>query len=275
MSGERLTADVEVRSPAAVLDAPLDAVAVELRVVRDEVAGRDHACRPQPRRERQHRLGGDVREREVGLGQLVLDAGRPGGRRSRRRCRPRSARSPRPPAGRSRTPAPGRSRASLPRSRARRSRSRRRARCPAPRPRAARDRAASSDARRCRRRGPDRSRPRSRRRPAPPTAGRSRGCRPGRACGTAASDPPSPPRRRRTAAPPNACQIRSSPAAFVYAAISSPVVPSISSKPSGKSSSMTARACSAARRGTVTETRLSRAQRSALLSFSKKPSSRR
>ena len=61
--------------------------------------------------------------------------------------------SPRPPAGRSRTQQ-GRSRASRPRSRARRSRSRCRARCPAPRPRAARDRAASSDARRCRRRGP-------------------------------------------------------------------------------------------------------------------------
>ena len=51
---------------------------------------------------------------------------------------------------------------------------------------------------------------------------------------------------------------------------------SISSKPSGKSSSMTARACSARAAGTVTETRLSRrGQRRALLSFSKKPSSRR
>ena len=39
---KRLTAYVEVRSPAAVLDPPLDAVAVELGVVRDEVAGRDH-----------------------------------------------------------------------------------------------------------------------------------------------------------------------------------------------------------------------------------------
>ena len=61
-----------------------------------------------------------------------------------------------------------------------------------------------------------------------------------------------------TAAPPNACQIRSSPAAFVYAAISSPPTPSISSKPSGKSSSITARACSARAAGTVTETRLRR-----------------
>ena len=57
------------------------------------------------------------------------------------------------------------------------------------------------------------------------------------------------------AAPPNACQIRSSPAAFVYAASSSPPSPAISSKPSGKSSIITARACSARASGTVTETR--------------------
>ena len=221
---ENLLTHVQVRSPAAVLDAALDPVALELRVVRDQVTGRDHPRRPGPAtrarappRRRCSRARGRSRAAR-------RRAGRPAERRSRHRCPPRSARSPRPPAGRSRTPAPGRSRASLPRSRGRRSHSRRRARCPAPRPRAARDRAASSGVRRCRRRGPDRSRPRSRRRRAPPRAGRSRAGRPGPACGTAASGPPSPPRPRRTAAPPNACQIRSSPAAFVYAAISSPLV---------------------------------------------------
>ena len=78
------------------------------------------------------------------------------------------------------------------------------------------------------------------------------------------------------AAPPNACQIRSSPAAFVYAASSSaPPSPPISSNPSGKSSSMTARASSARASGTVIETRAQQRQRIAFLSFSKKPSSRR
>ena len=75
-------------------------------------------------------VGGDVREREVRPRQVVLaqigllDVDR------RRRCRRRSARSPRPPGDRSRMPARARSRASRPRSRGRRSRSRRRARSP-------------------------------------------------------------------------------------------------------------------------------------------------
>ena len=48
--GKRLTAYVEVRSPAAVLDPPLDAIAVELGVVRDEVADviTRCACRREP-----------------------------------------------------------------------------------------------------------------------------------------------------------------------------------------------------------------------------------
>jgi len=56
-------------------------------------------------------------------------------------------------------------------------------------------------------------------------------------------------------APLNAAQIRSSPPAFEYAASSIPKSVSTSSNPSGKSSSISARACSARSRATVTETR--------------------
>ena len=57
------------------------------------------------------RLGRDVREREVRLRNRVrAEVGEPDLDR-RRRCRPRSARRPRPPAGRSRRDAPARSRA--------------------------------------------------------------------------------------------------------------------------------------------------------------------
>ena len=194
---ENLLADVQVGRPAAVLDAPLAPVAVELRVVGDEVAGRDRprrlaaAARARaPRRRRCSRARGRIR------------AGRPradrlAGRRSRRRCRRRSARVASTACGsKSNASDRARSRASPPRSRGRRSRSRRRARCPAPRLPAAPGRAASSDGRRCRRRGPDRSRRRSPRRRAPPTAGRSRASRREPACGTAASGLPSRPRRR-------------------------------------------------------------------------------
>ena len=194
---ENLLTHVQIRRPAARLDAALAAVALELGLVRDEVAGRDRPGGTEPRPERDDRVGGDVRQRQLGLGQLVLaqvgltdlDGDTVVGR---------------VPLGRLdglgievEGPARARSRASRPRSRARPSRSRRRARSRVPRARAAAGRAASSDGRRCRRRGPGRSRPRSRPRPGPPRAGRSRASRRGPACGTGASGPASPPRRRR------------------------------------------------------------------------------
>ena len=102
------SAHVQIGRPAAVLDAPLDPVAVELRVVRDEVAGRDRPRRPQPRRERERpprrrcwrargRRPGSSSLAQVGLADVDRDAvvGRV------------PLASPRPPAGRSRTPAPG------------------------------------------------------------------------------------------------------------------------------------------------------------------------
>ena len=133
-SGMRLLTHVQVRSPAAVLDAALDAVALERRVVGDEIAGRDHARRraaaPTARAPPRQRCSRRARSR---LGQLVLaQVGLADVDRDAVVGRVR-ARSPRPPAGRSRGPGPGRSRAWRPRSRARPSRSRRRARCRAPR----------------------------------------------------------------------------------------------------------------------------------------------
>ena len=191
---ENLLTDVQIRRPAARLDAALAAVAVELRLVGDEVAGGDRAARAEPRPERDDRLGGDVREREVGRGRSS----------SRRSACSTSTATPLSAAFRSvastawgsksnartgakpsfaaaieRTPEPQPTSSTL----------------PAPRPRAAAGRAASSDARRCRTRGPGRSRPRARPGRAAPRAGRSRASRRGPACGTGASGPASPPRR--------------------------------------------------------------------------------
>ena len=193
------------------------------------------------------------------VGQLVLAQVGLAGRRSRRRCRPRSARSPRPPAGRSRTPAPGRSRASRPRSRARPSRSRRRARC-----RAAR--ASSSCETELRRRmaagaegaariDHDRDRVLVRllpRRADPERADPDRLVELAPAILPVLLDVGGGGTAERLPDPLLAGGVR------VRRELEPPPSPSISSKPCGKSSSMTARACSARASGTVTETRRSR-----------------
>ena len=139
--------------------------------------------------------------------------------------------------------------------------------------RAARGRGGSSGGRPSRTRGPGRSRRRPRRRRAAPTAGRSRAARRARAGGTAASGPPSRRprprslRRRRPARsaplPPRSCTPRAR----------CPPSPSISSNPSGKSSSMTRARLLGPSGGNADRDAPEDAQRNALLSFSKKPSS--
>ena len=73
--------------------------------------------------------------------------------------------------------------------------------------------------------------------------------------------------------PPKNAHMRSSPAASVYAASSTPLRRSTSSKPSGKISIMVARASSARRVADLDRDAAERAQRNALFSFSKKLSS--
>ena len=168
----------QVRGPA-VAHSPFQPVpALDARLVALEVARRD---RPLDGKLREHAF--DDVERDVHHGELRRRRARSRPRR-RRRSRRRSPRSSRARPRRGRPPSPARSRASPPRPRARRSRSRRRAGSSARRPAGARGRAASSHARRCRRRGQDRSRRRARRRAAPPTAARPRDGRPGRRGGT-------------------------------------------------------------------------------------------
>ena len=170
-----LEPDVQVGGPAVDLDAPLEPVALELRLVADEVAGRDRAGRPQARSERADRLARRCSRARGRPRELVGRAGRRAERRRRRRS-PRVALR-RLDRLRVEVDPEHRREAELRRGDRQdaRSRSRRRARCRAPPPRAARGRAASSGGRRCRTRGPDRSRPRRIRVRPLPRAGRSRG----------------------------------------------------------------------------------------------------
>ena len=82
-----------------------------------------------------------------------------------------------------------------------------------------------------------------------------------------------PPSTSAARPPPKNAHMRSSPAASVYAASSTPPARSTSSKPSGKSSSMVARASSARSVPDLDRDAAERAQRNALFSFSKKLSS--
>ena len=174
-------------------------------------------------RERLDGLERDVRDHDV----RARQADRPGATSAhverRRRSRRRSRASPRSTAPRRRPRSPGRSRAAPPRPRARRSRSRRRGATAARAPAALRGRAASSGASRSRTRAPDRPRPRARR-PAGASQGGPTQRRPTRTGRWKARHLSShPPRRRRSRTPPKNAHMRSSPAASVYAASSTPV----------------------------------------------------